>query len=157
MYIYFWVIIYWVKRGDYVKEISAGGVVYKKVGSKIKILMIEDKYFKLTIPKGKQEAGETLPETALREIKEETGIEGVVIKPLKKIYYQYSDHARGRIDKEVTYYLVEATGGQIKVQIEEINQAFWLDLAEAREVQLKKGYNNNQEVFNNAYQELKQE
>lgn len=138
------------------KEISAGGVVYKKVGSKVKILMIEDKYLKLTIPKGKQEAGETLPETALREIKEETGIEGVIIQLLNKIYYQYSDHERGRIDKEVTYYLVEATGGQVKVQIEEINQAFWLDLEEAREVQLKKGYDNNQDVFHNAYQLLKQ-
>jgi 8-oxo-dGTP pyrophosphatase MutT (NUDIX family) len=140
-----------------VKEISAGGVVYKKEGNNIKVLMIQDKYYKLTIPKGKQEAGETLPETAIREIKEETGIDGVIIQLLKKVYYQYTDQVRGSIDKEVTYYLVEATGGHVEVQIEEINQAFWLDLEEAREVQLKKGYDNNQEVFNNAYHLLKQE
>jgi 8-oxo-dGTP pyrophosphatase MutT (NUDIX family) len=139
-----------------VKEISAGGIVYKRENHNVKILMIEDKYHKLTIPKGKQEAGETLEETAIREIEEETGILGNIVQPLSKIYYHYTDQERGHIDKEVTYYLVEATGGDVQVQIEEINQVFWMDVEVAKETQEKKGYDNNQEVFDAAFEILKE-
>jgi 8-oxo-dGTP pyrophosphatase MutT (NUDIX family) len=139
-----------------VKEISAGGIVYKKDGYDLKVLMIEDKYHKMTVPKGKQEAGETLEQTAIREIEEETGINGRITHPLSKVYYQYTDQVRGRIDKEVTYYLVQATGGEVKVQIEEINQVFWMDIEAAREAQEKKGYDNNQGIFDVAYQILKE-
>jgi len=59
-----------------VKEISAGGVVYRKEGDRLELLMIEDRYGKWTLPKGKQEAGEEVEETALREIREETGLRG---------------------------------------------------------------------------------
>jgi 8-oxo-dGTP pyrophosphatase MutT (NUDIX family) len=139
-----------------VKEISAGGIVFKQVGQELKVLMIEDRYHKMTVPKGKQEAGETLEQTAIREIEEETGIQGSIIQPLNKVYYQYTDQERGHIDKEVTYYLVQAIGGEVDVQIEEINQVFWMDIEAAREAQQKKGYGNNQEIFDAAYQILKE-
>lgn len=138
------------------KEISAGGVVYKREGNKIKVLLIEDRYQKITIPKGKQEPGETLAETALREIKEETGIEGKIIQPLDVVHYQYNGAERGLIDKEVTYYLVESTGGQLTVQEEEINEAFWADLDEAQELHQQKGYMNNESIMEQAYRYLKQ-
>jgi 8-oxo-dGTP pyrophosphatase MutT (NUDIX family) len=130
-----------------IKEISAGGVVFKKEGKQIKILMIEDRYHRVTIPKGKQESGETLEETALREIEEETGIQGEIVKPLTKVHYTYTDPNRGQIDKEVMYYLVEATGGEVKPQLEEINKVFWLDLNDLWSVQEEKGYQNNNQVF----------
>lgn len=50
------------------KEISAGGVVYRRTGERIELLIIEDRYMKISLPKGKQEAGETMEETALREV-----------------------------------------------------------------------------------------
>lgn len=138
------------------KEISAGGVVYKREGDKIKILLIEDRYHKITIPKGKQEPGETLAETALREIKEETGIEGRIVQPLDVVHYQYNGADRGWIDKEVTYYLVESIGGKLTVQEEEINEAFWAELEEAHQLQQEKGYVNNEAIMEQAYRYLKQ-
>lgn len=138
------------------KEISAGGLVFKQEGNKVKVLMIEDRYQKITIPKGKQEPGETLEETAIREIREETGIDGRIIQFLDKIHYQYTNPKHGKIDKGVTYYLVESTGGNMEAQVEEINQVFWAELEEAKEIQKKKGYDNNEQIFDNAYRYLKQ-
>jgi 8-oxo-dGTP pyrophosphatase MutT (NUDIX family) len=137
------------------KEVSAGGIVFKKEDEETKVLMIEDKYHKVTIPKGKQEAGETLEQTAIREIEEETGIIGHIVRPLDKVYYKYTDAERGAIDKEVTYYLVEATGGELEVQIEEINQVYWLGLKAAWDLQKRKGYDNNNSVFDQAYEYLR--
>ncbi|WP_025028221.1 NUDIX hydrolase [Caldalkalibacillus mannanilyticus] len=137
------------------KEISAGGIVFRKTDECIEILMIEDKYQKITIPKGKQEPGETLEQTALREIEEETGIIGRILHHIEKVHYQYTDPERGQIDKEVTYYLVQKTGGYVNVQIEEINQVHWMELEEALAAQKSKGYENNQEVFNKAYEFLR--
>lgn len=138
------------------KEISAGGVVYKRESNHIYILLIEDRYCKLTIPKGKQEPGESLAETALREIKEETGVDGQVVQPLDKVHYQYHSVKRGLIHKEVTYYLVECIGGQLAVQEEEINQAFWAELEEAYGLLQQKGYANNEIIIEKAYHYLKQ-
>jgi len=58
------------------KEISAGGVVYRKDNGSISLLALTDRFGRYSLPKGKQEAGETLKETALREIWEETAIKG---------------------------------------------------------------------------------
>lgn len=132
------------------KEISAGGVVYRKEGKQTVILMIEDRYHRVTIPKGKQEKGETLAETALREIEEETGIQGEIVKPLSTVHYTYTDPERGQIDKEVSYFLVKAQGGQLKPQLEEINRVFWVDLEEVMAIQDEKGYENNRQVFQQA-------
>jgi diadenosine hexaphosphate hydrolase (ATP-forming) len=132
------------------KEISAGGVVYRKEGKQTVILMIEDRYHRVTIPKGKQEKGETLAETALREIEEETGIQGEIVKPLSTVHYTYTDPERGQIDKEVSYFLVKAQGGQLKPQLEEINRVFWVDLQEVMAIQDEKGYENNRQVFQQA-------
>ncbi len=132
------------------KEISAGGVVYRKEGKHTVILMIEDRYHRVTIPKGKQEKGETLAETALREIEEETGIQGEIVKPLSTVHYTYTDPERGQIDKEVSYFLVKAQGGQLKPQLEEINRVFWVDLEEVMAIQDEKGYENNRQVFQQA-------
>src|SRR5437016_4242502 len=96
------------------KEISAGGLVYRMVGDELQIQMIQDRYGKITLPKGKMEAGETVEETALREILEETGISGRIIEPIALICYQFNQPKVGLIDKEVHYYLVEAIGGTIQ-------------------------------------------
>ena len=64
------------------KEISAGGVVYRYNGDQLQIQLIKDRYGKMSFAKGKQEPGESVEETALREIVEETGIVGIIVKPI---------------------------------------------------------------------------
>ncbi|RXT14817.1 NUDIX hydrolase [Ammoniphilus sp. CFH 90114] len=133
------------------KEISAGGVVFRRRGEQLDLLIIEDRYMKISLPKGKQEPGETMEQTALREVKEETGIDGRVVEPLEVIYYQYYHPQIGPINKEVHYYLVEALGGELTPQIEEINKVTWMEPDRAWAVQMSSGYENNHSVMDKAF------
>jgi len=128
------------------KEISAGGVVYRHVDGKLQIQLIQDRYGKISLPKGKMEPGETVEETALREIAEETGMEGKIIKPIDQIKYKYNHEVHGTVDKEVHYYLVEAVGGKLQAQVEEIRGVEWFDPEEAWRRQRQSGYNNNDRI-----------
>jgi 8-oxo-dGTP pyrophosphatase MutT (NUDIX family) len=132
------------------KEISAGGVVYRRVDGRIEIQLIQDRYGKVSLPKGKMEAGETVEETALREIHEETGIRGDIRKPLTVIRYRYTHPVKGIVDKEVHYYLVEAMEGALRPQIEEIRGVAWFTPEEAWNKQLASGYDNNDGVLRKA-------
>ncbi|MCF6092857.1 NUDIX domain-containing protein [Microaerobacter geothermalis] len=138
------------------KEISAGGVVYKKdKNNKIWIMLIEDRYSRISLAKGKQEPGETLEETALRETKEETGITGKIIKPLEVIYYQYYHPKIDQIiNKEVHYFLIEGLEGVLQPQLEEIKGVKWVDPSEVWKIQKESGYENNDLVIKKALQEL---
>ncbi|WP_276356000.1 NUDIX hydrolase [Cohnella caldifontis] len=129
------------------KEVAAGGVVYRKKDGAVEIQLIEDRFGKITLAKGRMEAGETTEQTALREIAEETGIEGRIVEPLALIRYTYESADRGAIDKEVHYYLVEADGGSLKAQVEEISGVAWHPPLEAWRLQLASGYDNNREVL----------
>ncbi|WP_199621770.1 NUDIX hydrolase [Paenibacillus alkalitolerans] len=137
-----------------VKEISAGGVVYRKVDGRIEVQLIQDRYGKVSLPKGKMEPGETVEQTALREIAEETGITGIIRAPLTVIRYRYSHPEKGAVDKEVHYYLVEATGGSLQAQVEEIRGVAWFSPEEAWKKQKVSGYDNNDGVLRKALQQL---
>ncbi|KAL1919822.1 uncharacterized protein VTP21DRAFT_1753 [Calcarisporiella thermophila] len=135
-------------------EIAAGGIVYRKQEEQIEILLIEDHYGRWTLPKGKKEDGETDEENALREIKEETGIDGKIIEELLTIEYQYDHPTHGTINKRVVYYLVEAVGGSATPQLEEILNAAWFTADAAYKLQQEKGYENNHAVFCTAFNKL---
>lgn len=132
------------------KEISAGGVVYRPTSHGVELQLIQDRYGKMTLAKGKMEPGETIEQTALREILEETGIKGEIVAPLEMITYQYMVPSVGLIDKEVHYYLVEAVGGSLHAQIEEIRGVEWFSPDDAWRKQRKKGYDNNDNVLRKA-------
>jgi diadenosine hexaphosphate hydrolase (ATP-forming) len=148
------------------KEISAGGVVYRRTGEartlavpkpetdnggpSVEIQLILDRYGKRTLAKGKMEPGETVEQTALREIREETGIEGKIVAPLETVSYQYEHPVHGTVDKEVHYFLVEAAGGSLNVQLEEIREADWFPPLEAWRLQKESGYDNNDSVLRKA-------
>jgi 8-oxo-dGTP pyrophosphatase MutT (NUDIX family) len=136
------------------KEVAAGGVVFRRKDGSVEIQLIEDRFGKITLPKGRMEAGETPEETALREIAEETGIQGRIIRPLMMIRYQYEGADRGIIDKEVHYFLVEAEDGDLKAQTEEITGVAWYAPSEAWRLQETSGYDNNQPVLAAAFGEL---
>ena len=136
------------------KEISAGGVVYRKQDGRLQVQMIQDRYGKITLAKGKMEPGETVEQTALREILEETGIQGRIIEPVEIIAYQYTNPVHGTVDKEVHYYLVEAVDGSLQAQVEEIRGVEWLEPLEAWRQQQESGYDNNNSVLSKALHKL---
>ncbi|MCI3919682.1 NUDIX hydrolase [Paenibacillus sp. TRM 82003] len=137
------------------KEISAGGVVYRRTKSgAVQIQLIQDRYGRTSLPKGKMEPGETVEQTALREILEETGIRGTIRDTLAIIEYQYKHADKGLVDKEVHYYLVEATGGEHVPQIEEIRGVDWFHPVAAWEKQQLSGYDNNDEILRRALHKL---
>ena len=86
------------------EEVSAGGVVM--LGNTI--LLLRKYNGDWVLPKGKVEKGETHEETALREVKEETGIKATIKKYLGEIHYTYKenwDQQRG-VHKIVFWYLM---------------------------------------------------
>ena len=85
------------------------------------------------LPKGHIEDGETLAETAAREVAEETGIEGRVLTELGTIDYWFATGDE-RVHKYVHHYLLEATGGYLTIENDPDHEAIdvaWLPLAEA--------------------------
>lgn len=131
-------------------EQAAGGVVIRKEEKGYLFLMIEDRFGHWSFPKGHSEEGEDLQETALREIKEETGIEGKIIAPLPPVVYKYDAEGR-KGEKEVHYFLVEYTGGDIRPQTEEIGNVHWLSPYEAWDKQVNEGYENNRPILERAF------
>jgi len=136
------------------KEISAGGVVYRNDGGRLQIQLITDRYGKISFAKGKREPGETVEQTALREILEETGIVGRIVKLIDIIAYTYTHPKHGSVDKEVHYYLVECESGQLRPQVEEIRGVAWYDPQEAWKLQQKSGYDNNDFILEKALKML---
>lgn len=131
-------------------EISAGGIVYWKESDELRIQLIRDRYGRISYAKGKRERGETIEQTALREIREETGIVGRIENLIDIIAYTYQHPARGAVNKEVHYYLVEYRSGALSPQLEEIRSVDWYSPAEALRNQLKFGYDNNDFILEKA-------
>ena len=87
------------------------------------------------LPKGNIAPGEDPAATAVREVEEETGIEGTVVSKLGDVKYVYTWDGE-RIFKVVSFFLIRARGGRlgaIAPEFEvEVDEARWLPLAEAR-------------------------
>jgi 8-oxo-dGTP pyrophosphatase MutT (NUDIX family) len=84
------------------------------------------------LPKGRIDAGESAAETAVREVHEETGVEGRLVEKLGDVRYVYTaswDGAKGeRIFKVVSFFLLRAGRGRIG----NIDDAMRIEVAEAR-------------------------
>lgn len=119
-----------------VREISAGGVVYRTRRGMIELALIRvrDRW---GLPKGQVEKGEGLQETALREVREETGLEGKIVEKLGDITYWYTNKTREgepvRIFKRVYFYLIRCVKGDVSRHDDEVDEVAWFPLAEALE------------------------
>jgi ADP-ribose pyrophosphatase YjhB (NUDIX family) len=82
-----------------------------------------------SLPKGHVEAGETLEQTAAREVAEETGISGEVVQPLGTVDYWFVADGR-RIHKTVHHYLLRAVGGELSDCDVEVTEVAWVPLTE---------------------------
>lgn len=98
-------------------EVSAGGVVF--YGNDILLLKKNNKDW--VIPKGRVEKNETFEETAIREVKEETGVNALLLEYIGKIDYKYKDSYNnlGYINKTVYWYLMKGNSFNCNPQKEE--------------------------------------
>jgi 8-oxo-dGTP pyrophosphatase MutT (NUDIX family) len=93
-----------------VREYTAGGVVFRRKEDQVEILMIQDRLGRWTIPKGHVEEGESLEQTAVREVAEETGLTHLRLgEKLDKLHFFY--RKEGKLIFMTTYvFLMEALG-----------------------------------------------
>lgn len=110
---------------------SAGGVIYRRDGPTIYVALIATGGgTRWGLPKGHVFEGETPAAAAQREIEEETGLRGSVLRPLETIEYWF--HAgRARIHKFVDLFLLRYEDGTIVPQEAEVDDARWFPLDEA--------------------------
>lgn len=110
---------------------AAGCVVYKIEDGQIYFLLICDPYGRWTLPKGHLERDETEAEAAVREVREETGISGDLGPLIERISYRFIH--RGRvIDKQVSFFLMQASSGTVRPQISEgISAVTWYSAEDA--------------------------
>jgi 8-oxo-dGTP pyrophosphatase MutT (NUDIX family) len=110
---------------------SAGGVVHRTFDGRLELALVHRRSPVLwALPKGTPDAGETLEETALRETREETGLEVEIERQLRSIRYFF---VRGstRFHKTVHFYLMRASGGSTDAHDAEFDEVRWVDLDEA--------------------------
>jgi 8-oxo-dGTP pyrophosphatase MutT (NUDIX family) len=116
-------------------EVSAGGVVYRlRDDGKAEILLAARRTRRGDIAwglaKGGIEDGETLEDAALREVREETGIDAVIEQPLGDTRYFYI-WEEVRIRKTVHFFLMRATGGDVGDRDDEMEEVRWFPLSRA--------------------------
>ena len=116
------------------REFSAGGVLVRTVRGRPMVAAIRPrgKERVWALPKGHIDAGETAAETAMREVREETGVGGRLVEKLGDVRYVYTanwEERQGeRIFKIVSFFLLRAGRGRIG----EIDDAMRIEVAEAR-------------------------
>ena len=82
------------------------------------------------LPKGAVSEGETSEAAALREVREETGIEAKIVKPLDTIEYFFRA-GDTLIQKRVDFYLMEYVAGELQPQLSEVDDVEWVELSAA--------------------------
>ncbi|MQG73944.1 MAG: NUDIX hydrolase [SAR202 cluster bacterium] len=113
--------------------VSAGGVVYRLHGGTTQVLLgTRNKPRTWNLPKGTPNPGESLEETASREVTEETGLQVELRESLGSIRYSFmSISGCTRYDKSVHFYLMEPTGGDLSLHDHEFDAVGWYPLEEA--------------------------
>jgi len=84
------------------------------------------------LPKGTPDAGETIEETALREVREETGLRTAILETLGEVRYSFTSRRGIRVDKVVHHFLMEPTGGSFDDHDDEFDDVDWYDIHEAQ-------------------------
>jgi ADP-ribose pyrophosphatase YjhB (NUDIX family) len=113
------------------REFSAGGVLVKVIRGRPMVAAIRPQgkpEGTWALPKGNLDPGEAPAETALREVREETGVEGRLVEKLGDVKYTYTRRGGPRVFKIVSFYLLRAGRGRLGA----IDEAMQIEVAEAR-------------------------
>jgi 8-oxo-dGTP pyrophosphatase MutT (NUDIX family) len=82
-------------------------------------------------PKGTPDAGESIEETALREVREESGLDVEIVRPIGVLDYWFAVPGE-RVHKFVHFFLMHARGGDVSRHDHEYDQVRWVPVSEAR-------------------------
>jgi 8-oxo-dGTP pyrophosphatase MutT (NUDIX family) len=116
-------------------EVSAGGVVYRLDdggGFEVALILTHERRWQL--PKGWIDDGESPEQTAVREVREEAGLDAEVVGPLDVIAYQYVstyEAEPARVHKRVHMFMLRHLGGSTDHHDDEVIEARWVEISEA--------------------------
>lgn len=115
-------------------QTSAGGIVYRIVDGRADVVLIGVGQNRWQLPKGLVEAGEKPEITAVREAREEAGVESEVVDHIETIEYWFAGLDGGervRFHKRVHLFLLRYLSGDPKDHDWEVTEARWVSVEEA--------------------------
>ena len=136
-----------VQKTPVQRAVSAGGVVYQRGPQGIEVVLCgrsEDGVWGL--PKGTPNNGESLEEAAVREVREETGLQVAIERKIATIEYWFA-HEGVRYHKFVHHYLMVPTGGSVDDHDWEYDRVEWFPAEQATKTL---SYRNEVEVVRKA-------
>ena len=119
--------------------LKAGAVIFSKENPDKILVLYQEKHDDFSLPKGHLEAGETLKQCAIREIKEETGLDIEILSDLDVVHYTNKNDG----NVETTYYIARSLDDNA-VQTEDGGSIFWLTIDQALE---KLSYENLRQLL----------
>jgi 8-oxo-dGTP pyrophosphatase MutT (NUDIX family) len=136
------------------REVSAGGVVYRRGDDGVEIALASRRtrrgQLAWGLPKGGIEENEDNRQAAVREVREETGLEAEIEDDLGEIRYFYVWEGV-RVRKAVHFFLMRATGGDVSLHDQEMEEVRWFPLVAALK---KAAYKGEREILERAASKL---
>ncbi len=112
-----------------VEQVSAGGVAFREIDGRIEIaIILTNPERRWQLPKGMIDAGESAEQAAVREVREEAGIDTNLIAPLDITEYWFSAERNGertRLHKFVHWFLMRYRSGNVEDHDHEVIEARW--------------------------------
>ncbi len=134
-----------------IEETSSGVVLFRKENDKILFLLLHYPSGHWDFVKGKMESGESPHETAIRETKEETGIEDVKFVDGYEEWIEYNFQFDGElVHKKVVFFLGETQTKEVQISHEHLSFT-WMDYVTAMD---KTTFDNAKTVLSKAYELL---